>query len=142
MALSSIHRKSCSPPWKGLCLYSAAQGRSRFPVHVRALVDSVCGFLSVVDIKGSQPYQINYRAIGHALKGIGCKKVIGICSAGSMREEISVGTVVVPEDYFCPHYHVLAYGDARYYFALLLCRAFFFVMFIRNCCQRPQVPGV
>ncbi|KAG9409095.1 hypothetical protein AC1031_019355 [Aphanomyces cochlioides] len=50
----------------------------------------------------SQPSNINYRAILTALKKENVDCIIGIYSVGSMRLDIPIGKLIVPDDYFNP----------------------------------------
>jgi len=63
--------------------------------------------------KYTQPADINYAAMALALKSIGCNRVIGVCSVGSLRTSIGVGAIVVPDDYYCPFDVRRVYADAR-----------------------------
>lgn len=48
------------------------------------------------------PHRINHRANIKALSSVGVEGIIGVNSVGSLRKEIPPGSLVVPEDYFCP----------------------------------------
>lgn len=48
------------------------------------------------------PHRINHRANIRALLSVGVEKIIGINSVGSLRLEIRPGSLMVPDDYFCP----------------------------------------
>jgi 5'-methylthioinosine phosphorylase len=50
----------------------------------------------------SAPY-INHRANVHALADVGCDRVLGFASVGSLRREIPVGTFVAPHDFIALH---------------------------------------
>lgn len=63
--------------------------------------------------KYTQPADINYAAIALALKAVGCSRVIGVCSVGSLRTSIGVGSIVVPDDYYCPYDVRRVYSDYR-----------------------------
>ena len=41
-------------------------------------------------------------APAHARAPQGCALVVGMCSVGSLRDTLPLGSVVVPDDYFCP----------------------------------------
>ncbi|HPD57409.1 MAG TPA: MTAP family purine nucleoside phosphorylase, partial [Smithellaceae bacterium] len=45
------------------------------------------------------PHMINHRANMKALKEIGASEVIGINSTGSLKKELSPGTIVIPDDF-------------------------------------------
>ncbi|DBA00534.1 TPA: hypothetical protein N0F65_006438 [Lagenidium giganteum] len=62
-----------------------------------------------------QPRQINFKAIAMAMKEMGCDAVIGVYSVGSMTEQLTVGRIVVPEDYFNPFdiMHMSRHYDAH-----------------------------
>lgn len=49
--------------------------------------------------KGIPPHKINHKANIAALKKIGVKNIIAFNSVGSLKEPISPGTIVVPDDY-------------------------------------------
>lgn len=51
---------------------------------------------------GIPPHRINHRANICALKELEVKGVIGVNSVGSLRGDISVGTIVIPHDYLSP----------------------------------------
>jgi len=48
------------------------------------------------------PHKINYSGIALTLKELGITHVISVLSVGSLKTEIPVGAVLVPDDYFCP----------------------------------------
>jgi 5'-methylthioadenosine phosphorylase len=50
----------------------------------------------------SAPF-INHRAHVHALADLGCDRVLGIASVGSLRRELTVGTFVAPDDFIALH---------------------------------------
>ncbi|KAF0683790.1 Aste57867_24174 [Aphanomyces stellatus] len=54
----------------------------------------------------NQPANINFRAILTALKQENVDCVIGIYSVGSMRLDIPIGQLIIPDDYFNP-FHIL-----------------------------------
>ena len=61
----------------------------------------------------SLPHLVNYRAMLCALQQLGCCAVVGICSVGSMKTHIGLGSVVVPDDFFCPAQILSAHEDKR-----------------------------
>jgi 5'-methylthioadenosine phosphorylase len=48
---------------------------------------------------GIPPHRINHRANIYALKKIGVTEVIGVNSVGSLRKDLSPGSIVIPHDY-------------------------------------------
>jgi len=60
--------------------YCLRHGKNEFPAHM-------------------VPHEANILA----LEQVGCKKLVGLCSAGSLKAEISPGTIVVPSDFICLH---------------------------------------
>ena len=48
------------------------------------------------------PHRINHRANIYALKKMGVTEVVGVNSVGSLREELSPGSIVIPHDYLNP----------------------------------------
>jgi 5'-methylthioadenosine phosphorylase len=51
---------------------------------------------------GIPPHRVNHRANIYALKKLGVAAVVGINSVGSLREEFSPGSIVIPHDYLSP----------------------------------------
>jgi 5'-methylthioadenosine phosphorylase len=49
--------------------------------------------------RNRMPHRINYRSHLAALAGIGVSRIITIGSAGSLRQEITPGSLVIPDDY-------------------------------------------
>ncbi len=49
--------------------------------------------------RDTPPHMINYKANIFALKKLGVKKIIGVCSSGSLKKSIKPGSFVVPHDY-------------------------------------------
>jgi 5'-methylthioadenosine phosphorylase len=45
------------------------------------------------------PHRVNYRANLWALHSVGVRKVLGPCAVGSLRPELTPGTIVVPDQY-------------------------------------------
>lgn len=45
------------------------------------------------------PHAIDYAANVRALRELGCDRVLGLSSAGSLREDLPVGSFVVPDDF-------------------------------------------
>jgi 5'-methylthioadenosine phosphorylase len=52
--------------------------------------------------QGIPPHRINHRANIYALKKLGVPEVVGVNSVGSLREELSPGSIVIPHDYLNP----------------------------------------
>jgi len=50
----------------------------------------------------SLPHLINFRAIMTALKHLGVERIVAFGSVGSLRPEIHVSSVLVPNDFYCP----------------------------------------
>ena len=48
------------------------------------------------------PY-INHRAHLHALADLGCDRILGLASVGSLRRDLPVGTFVAPDDFIALH---------------------------------------
>eukprot|EP01138_Halocafeteria_seosinensis_P002751 gb/GECG01002812.1/.p1 GENE.gb/GECG01002812.1/~~gb/GECG01002812.1/.p1 ORF type:complete len:782 (+),score=71.83 gb/GECG01002812.1/:1-2346(+) len=64
----------------------------------------------------TQPADINYSAIAIALKHLGCTHVVGICSVGSLKSGLALGTVLLPDDYYCPYDTRPVHADHRGHF--------------------------
>lgn len=64
----------------------------------------------------TQPADINFAAIALALKLVGCTRVVGICSVGSLKTSYEVGALVVPDDYYNPSDIRRVYADSRGHF--------------------------
>ncbi len=60
-----------------------------------------------------QPDKINYTAIACALQSLGVTHVIAACSVGSLKPILSVGSLLVPSDYFAPWCCVSVHADKR-----------------------------
>jgi purine nucleoside phosphorylase len=59
------------------------------------------------------PDKINYAAIASALHSLGVTHVIAACSVGSLKPILSVGSLLVPSDYFAPWCCVSVHADKR-----------------------------
>jgi 5'-methylthioadenosine phosphorylase len=59
------------------------------------------------------PDKINYAAIACALASLGVTHVIAACSVGSLKPSLSVGSLLVPSDYFAPWTCVSVHSDKR-----------------------------
>lgn len=64
----------------------------------------------------TQPADINYAAIALALKAKGCDYAVAICSVGSLSASLPVGSLMVCDDYWCPHDLRRVYTDFRAHF--------------------------
>ena len=58
-------------------------------------------------------HQVNHAANLAALDHLGCERVLAIASTGSLRRDWSVGTVVLPADFFAPWVTPSRYDDTR-----------------------------
>jgi purine nucleoside phosphorylase len=65
------------------------------------------------DRQYTQPADVNYAAIALALQQKGVNFVIAICSVGSLKASLNVGSVCVPDDFYCPWDLRRIYRDAR-----------------------------
>lgn len=65
------------------------------------------------DRQYTQPADVNYAAIALALQAKGAQFVIAICSVGSLKASLAVGSVVVCDDYYCPWDLRRVHSDAR-----------------------------
>mmetsp|Transcript_20142 Transcript_20142/g.37437 ORF Transcript_20142/g.37437 Transcript_20142/m.37437 type:complete len:744 (+) Transcript_20142:88-2319(+) len=61
----------------------------------------------------SPPHLVNYKAIMQCLKKLDVQAVVGVCSVGSMKVHISTGTIVIPDDFFCPWNVMSTFPDHR-----------------------------
>jgi purine nucleoside phosphorylase len=59
-------------------------------------------YLSRHGPEGIPPHRINHRANIYALKKLEVSELIGVNSVGSLRKELSPGTIVIPHDYLSP----------------------------------------
>lgn len=59
-------------------------------------------FLSRHGPDGIPPHRINHRANIYALKELGVTEVVGVNSVGSLKEDLSPGSIVIPHDYLSP----------------------------------------
>lgn len=64
----------------------------------------------------TQPADINYAALALALSAKKCDVVVGICSVGSLKESIGVGSMLVCDDFWCPFDLRRVYSDFRAHF--------------------------
>jgi 5'-methylthioadenosine phosphorylase len=56
---------------------------------------------------------IDHRANLAALAELGCDRVLGVSSVGSLRTELEVGTVVCPDDFIAPQLGLSVFDDLR-----------------------------
>lgn len=70
----------------------------------------------LVQRHGYDPYRtasrINHRANLAALDQLGCDRILAIGSVGSLREDLAVGTVLVPDDFIALHLGI-SFSDAH-----------------------------
>jgi 5'-methylthioadenosine phosphorylase len=59
------------------------------------------------------PHRIDHAGNLRALAAAGCDRVLAICSVGSLREEIAVGSLVCPDDFIALHLGITSFDDAR-----------------------------
>jgi len=59
------------------------------------------------------PHRIDHEANLRSLHERGCDRVLAICSVGSLREEIAVGSLVCPDDFIALHLGITTFDDAR-----------------------------
>ncbi len=59
------------------------------------------------------PHRIDHEANLRSLRERGCDRVLAICSVGSLKEEIAVGSLVCPDDFIALQLGVTTFDDAR-----------------------------
>jgi 5'-methylthioadenosine phosphorylase len=59
------------------------------------------------------PHRIDHEANLRSLLEVGCDRVLAICSVGSLKEEIAVGSLVCPDDFIALQLGVTTFDDAR-----------------------------
>jgi purine nucleoside phosphorylase len=59
------------------------------------------------------PHRIDHEANLLRLREAGCDRVLAICSVGSLKEEIAVGSLVCPDDFIALQLGITAFDDAR-----------------------------
>lgn len=59
------------------------------------------------------PHLVDHRATIRALCELGCDRVLAIGSAGSLHEDLKVGTFISPEDFYAPLFNESFYRDPR-----------------------------
>ncbi|MEM0089688.1 MAG: 6-oxopurine nucleoside phosphorylase [Archaeoglobaceae archaeon] len=65
--------------------------------------------------KDKPPHRINHQANFYALKSLGVTKVIGMGSAGCLREEIEIPAIIVPHDYIDFFSGITIFNDSLVY---------------------------
>eukprot|EP00921_Rhytidocystis_pertsovi_P001037 GHVQ01001777.1.p1 GENE.GHVQ01001777.1~~GHVQ01001777.1.p1 ORF type:complete len:309 (+),score=41.34 GHVQ01001777.1:818-1744(+) len=56
-----------------------------------------------ISVSYSPPHKIPYGDIAVVLKDLGVKRVVSITSVGSLNPKLPVGSVLLPDDYFCSY---------------------------------------
>src|SRR5918996_2733687 len=59
------------------------------------------------------PHAIDHAANLHALRKLGCDRVLAIGSVGGLRTELGVGTFLCPDDFIALHLGVSVFDDER-----------------------------
>jgi 5'-methylthioadenosine phosphorylase len=59
------------------------------------------------------PHLIDHEANLRSLSAAGCDRVLAVCSAGSLKEEIAVGEIVCPDDFIALQLGLTTFDDAR-----------------------------
>jgi 5'-methylthioinosine phosphorylase len=59
------------------------------------------------------PHRIDHEANLRSLVEDGCDRVLAICSVGSLKEEIKVGSLICPDDFIALHLGITTFADAR-----------------------------
>jgi 5'-methylthioadenosine phosphorylase len=59
------------------------------------------------------PHRIDHEANLRALLERGCDRVLAVCSVGSLKEEIAVGSLVCPDDFIAMQLGLTSFDDAR-----------------------------
>jgi 5'-methylthioinosine phosphorylase len=59
------------------------------------------------------PHRIDHAANLRSLLAAGCDRVLAICSVGSLREEIAVGSLVCPDDFIALQLGITTFDDAH-----------------------------
>ena len=96
------------------------------------------------DRQYTQPADINYAAIALALQQKGADFVVAICSVGSLKASLSVGAVVVCDDYYCPWDLRRVHSDARAHVMPVLSDSVrhFIISTVRDAGVHPLTHGV
>jgi 5'-methylthioadenosine phosphorylase len=59
------------------------------------------------------PHLIDHAANLRSLPAAGCDRVLAVCSVGSLKEEIAVGSLVCPDDFIALQLGITTFDDAR-----------------------------
>jgi 5'-methylthioadenosine phosphorylase len=59
------------------------------------------------------PHRIDHAANLRSLQAAGCDRVLAVCSVGSLKEEIGVGSLVCPDDFIALQLGITTFDDAR-----------------------------
>ncbi len=66
----------------------------------------------------SPPHAINFRALIAAAADLGAKEIFSFCSVGSLRLSLPPGSLVIPDDVFCPWRRETFFGTRGVYFTI------------------------
>ncbi len=59
------------------------------------------------------PHRIDHAANLRSLQSAGCDRVLAVCSVGSLKEEIAVGSIVCPDDFIALQLGITTFDDSR-----------------------------
>jgi 5'-methylthioadenosine phosphorylase len=59
------------------------------------------------------PNRIDHAANLRSLQSAGCDRVLAVCSVGSLKQEIAVGTLVCPDDFIALQLGITTFDDTR-----------------------------
>lgn len=59
------------------------------------------------------PHRVDHTANLRSLAEAGCDRVLGVCSVGSLRAELEVGSLVCPDDFIALQLELTTFEDAR-----------------------------
>jgi 5'-methylthioadenosine phosphorylase len=59
------------------------------------------------------PHALDHEANLRSLQAAGCDRVLGLCSVGSLKREIAVGSLVCPDDFIALQPGITTFDDAR-----------------------------
>jgi purine nucleoside phosphorylase len=59
------------------------------------------------------PHRIDHAANMRSLLAAGCDRVLAVCSVGSLKEEIAIGSLVCPDDFIALQLGITTFDDAR-----------------------------
>jgi 5'-methylthioadenosine phosphorylase len=105
--------------------YSLPEGKD--PVEGRRVEIDAGGVFAVEAIDGDEivavprhgfdrripAHLVDHRANIRAVCELGCNRVLALGSAGSLHEDLKVGTLICPEDFYAPEIAPSFYRDAR-----------------------------